>query len=191
MRNILKKYHKYVVFVLFIFIIGLLLGFFYYHFLDEEVKNNLINTIAQHEVFKYNSIFKDLIIMSLILVLSFFVIGIPLGIFYLGYECLSFGFLLSIFYASYKLKGLFYVIIYILINRLLTIILIVIFLYKIINIGRLIIGFFIYKKDASIKDRLISNFKNSLYILLFVLIINIFLYFISPIIFRYLSFLIK
>ena len=51
---------------------------------------------------------------------------------------------------------------------------------KIINISRYIIGLVIYKNDSTVKNKLFLNFKNSLYIILFVLIINIVLYMTSP-----------
>lgn len=191
MQNILEKNKKYLKFVLVIALIGLLFGFFYYHFLSSEVQESIANTLDNYNNFQYNFILKNLIIMSLILVLSFLIIGIPLSVFYLFYESVSIGFLLSIFVASFGLKGLIYALLYILINKILTYILILLFIQKIINIGRLIIGIFVYKRDTLIKDKIIVNFKNSLYIIVFVLIINIILYFISPIIFNYLSFLLN
>lgn len=191
MWQLLKKNKKYLKFVLMVVIIGLLFGFVYYHFLSSDTKLNINNTLIDFSNFRVNNILKDLIIMSLILVLSFFIVGIPLSIFYLFYESLSIGFLLNIFFASFGIKGIIYSIIYIFINKLLTFILMIIFIQKTINIGRYIIGIFIYKKDEEVRNKLILNFKNSLYIIVIVLIINIILYFISPIIFKSLSFLIN
>lgn len=191
MQNILKKNKKHVKFVLIIVIIGVVSGLFYYHFLSNETKLNIASTLSAYENFRYNSIIKDLVIMSLILVLSFFVLGVPLSIYYLFYESLSIGFLINIFLVSFGIKGLAYIILYILINKLTTFILMTIFIQKSVNISRYIIGLFIYKNDSSVKDKLFLNFKNSLYIIIFVLIMNVILYFISPYIFNNLKFLIK
>jgi len=187
----MKKNKKYLNFVLVIVLIGLAFGFIYYQFLSENIKESITSTLNDYNSFRYNFIIKDLIIMSLLLVSSFFVIGIPLSIFYLFYESLSIGFLINIFFVSFGIKGLIYSLLYILLNKLITFLLSIIFIYKVINIGRFIIGVFIYKKDEFIKDKIILNFKNSLYIIVFVLIINIILYFISPLIFENLSFLLK
>ena len=81
--------------------------------------------------------------------------------------------------------------IYFLINKLITLILFIFLIRKVINIGRLMIGFFLYRKETSIKDKIILNFKNGLYILSFILIDNIILYVISPLIFNNFIFLIK
>jgi len=191
MQNIINRNKKYLKFVFVIIVIGLISGFLYYHFLNSEVQENIINTIKDYTIFNSNYIFKDLIITSVILVSSFFIMGIPLAIFFLFYESISLGFLINIFFVAFKLKGLIYIALYILINRLLVFFLIILFLQKIINIGRLVIGIILSKNDKTIRDKLIVNFKNSIYIIIFILIINVIVYFVSPLIFKYLSFLLK
>ena len=57
-------------------------------------------------------------------------------------------FLINIFLASFGIKGLIYSVVYILINKLLTFILMIIFIQKTINISRYVIGVFVYKKDS-------------------------------------------
>lgn len=185
------KNKKYLKFVLIIVLIGFVFGFVYYHFLESDTKISIANALAEYKTFNYNFIVKELIIMSLLLVLSFFVIGLPLSIFYLFYESLTIGFLINIFFVSFKLSGFIYILLYIILNKFITFILMIIFIQKTINIARFIVGIFIYKKDEAIKDKIIFNFRNSLYIIVFVLIFNIILYFLSPLIFKNLSFLLK
>ena len=108
MQNKLFKNKKYLIFMFFLITIGIISGIFYYAFQSNDIKSNIINTISSYNSFKYNAIFKDLIIMSLLLVSSFFIIGLPLGLCFIFYEGLSIGFLISIFLASFKLKGLIY-----------------------------------------------------------------------------------
>lgn len=191
MQNIIIRNKKYLKFIFIIASIGLLSGIIYYQFLSTEVQNNVINTIKELEIYNSNYIIKDLIIMSVLLVSSFFVIGLPLSIFFIFYESLSIGFLINLFFASFKIKGLIYILIYLLTNRFINIILLILFVQKIINISKLIISLLINKDNKNEYIKIITNFKNSLYIILFVLIINIIMYFISPLLFNKLTFLIK
>lgn len=191
MQKLFQSNKKYLMFIITTVGIGILFGVIYYHFLTTDVQDKIILTLNNFTNFSYNAILKDLIIMSLILVSSFFVIGIPLSIFYLFYESFTIGFLLNIFFAAFKLKGLLYIIIYIILNKVITFVLIILFIKKIINISRLMIGLIIYKNDISVKNKIILNFKNCLYIIIFTLIINIVLYIFSPHLTKYLSFLLK
>ena len=189
MQRILSKNRNYLLLVCSLMGLGIILGIIYYHFLNPDIQNSLINTITNFQNFQYNGILKYLTIMSLLLISSFFIIGLPLSLFYLFYESLSLGFILNIFYLTFKIKGLLYALIYLLINKLLVLLLLIIFVKKCLHISRLIIGHFIYRKDNVIKEKIIYNFKSSLYIILYVLIINIVLYIISPYIFKTLAFL--
>ena len=191
MQQILKKNKKYLMFIFIVVLIGIVCGFIYYHFLNTETQIQIADTLKNYNNFRYNFIVKYLVIMSLLLVLSFFIIGVPLSILFLFYESLSIGFLINIFLVSFGISGLIYSSLFILINKLISFILIICFIQKTINIGRFIIGMFIYKKDEVIFDKLIFNFKNSLYIILFVLLTNIILYFLSSFIFEYFFFFLK
>ncbi len=191
MYNGFKKNKKYFLFIMTILLIGLVGGIIFFLVQKSDLREDIKNLLLNMNNYHYNAILKDLIITSILLVLSFFVIGIPLGLFYLFYEGLSIGFMLITFLVTYSFKGLIYMIIYLLVNKLIPLILMAFFMQKIINIGRLMIGFLIYKKDHLIRDKIIINFKNALYILVFILIFDIIIYFLSPFIFQNLVFLIK
>lgn len=184
MRKIIARNKKYLLLVGIIIGLGVIIGFFYYQFLSSDTKLNIINTIKDANGLQNNGIIKDLIIMSLLLVMSFLIIGMPFSIFYLFYEGISNGFIISIFLDAFNLPGLIFILLYILVNNILILFLMVIFVRKLINISRYMIGLIIYRKDNILKEKIIWNFQNSLYILVFVLIINIILYFISPLIFN-------
>jgi len=94
-----KRNKKYLLFVLFILVIGIVLGMAYYFFIDEDIKLSIINTLNNNISFNNNFILKNLTIMSILLVLSFFIIGIPLSLFYLLYDSFSVGFLISMFFS--------------------------------------------------------------------------------------------
>lgn len=191
MHKLLQKNKKYLLFTLAIVIIGVIFGIIYYILLNSDTKENISNTLINFNNFRYNAILKDLIVMSSLLITSIFIIGIPLSLFYIFYESLSIGFLVSIFYANFKISGFIYILFYILLNKVITFILIFIFVKKLINVSRFIIGSIIYKKEIVIKEKLINNFKNSIYIIIIVFVINILLYFITPYIFQKLAFLLK
>ena len=174
MQRVIKRHKKYILFIVFILIISILCGYFYYSFLDNSLKLNIINSVNN---IKINNILKDLIIMSTILISSIFLLGTILGIIYIFYEGFTIGFVSHIFFTIYKLKGIIYILKYIILGRLLVLLLIIIFVYKIINISRYIIGYIIYK-DSNIKNRILINFKNNICIIVFVLIINIIIFFV-------------
>ena len=191
MQKLLKSNKKYFLCVLVIIGVGILAGFIYYNLLINDVKLNIIDTLKNYPKFTYNAILKDLIFMSIIIVLSFIIIGMPLGIFYLFYESLAMGFIMQIFLVTFKFKGFLFALLYLIINKLIPLILIIFFLRKIINISRYVIGLLIYKNDVNIKNKIFLNFKNSLYILTITLVINIILYFVSPVFTGWLTFLLK
>ena len=174
MQKFIIKHKKYLMFILVIFVISVLLGFLYYNILNDDVKNNIINTINDSKLIN-NNYLKDLIIMSTILISSFFIVGIPLSIFYLFYEFFTIGFLFNVFLNVYKVKSLLYILKYIVLNRFIPLIFIIIFIYRIINIGRYVVGLLLYK-DVNIKSKIINNFKNSIYIIILFFIINILLF---------------
>ncbi len=183
MLNIIKRNKSYILFISIILITGIILGYIYYNTLDNDIKLNIINTLKNTKEYNFNYIIKDLFIMSLILVLSFFIIGIPLGIFSILYGAFSIGFILNAFIITYNINGVLYILLYLIITKIITLLLKILFLKKIINIGRFIIGKLIYKKEYYLKDRIIINFKKALYIILFTLINNIIVLLISPLIF--------
>lgn len=191
MQKFINDHKNYLLFAVIVIGLGILIGILYYQFLDENNKNNIVLTITNYNNFKFNNVLKDLIIMSLLLVSSFFIIGIPLSIFYLFYESFSLGFLLNTFFATFKIKGIIYFLLYFISNKLIVLLLMIFFIKKIINISRYIIGYLIYRRDSTIKDKIMINFKKCLYSILIIFIINIILFFISPYINSKLAFLLK
>ena len=191
MLKILETNRKYLIFISIIVGIGFCSGIIYYNLLSNEIKDLISNTLISYNNYRCNNIIKDLIIMSFLLVTSFFILGIPCSLFYIFYEGLSLGLIISIFSANFKISGLIYSTIYIIVNKLLIIIIMIFFIKKLINISRYIIGIFIYKKDIEIKNKLIKCLYNSLCLIIIVLILNVILYFITPSIFNKLTFLLK
>ena len=153
MHSLIKVKNKKVLVASILILLGIIIGVIYYNLLTSEIKNNIIYTLNNSNSFIYNSIIKDLLLTSLTLVTSFFLVGLFIGIIYLIYEGMSIGLLIAIFYNTYKFKGLLFILIYIIIN----------------------------KKDNYLKEKIFINFKKSLFIIILILIVNVILYFISPI----------
>ncbi len=189
--QIINRHKKYLLFVITLIALGILAGVLYYYFLESQTKEEVLNTISNFNNFRYNAILKDLTIMSLLLISSFFIIGIPFSFFYLFYEGISFGFLLNIFYLTFKIKGIIYILIYFIINKFLTLLLMFIFILKCTRISRYMVGAIIYPKETPIKEKIFNSFKSNLYVIVFIFIINVILYFTTPFIFNKLTFLIK
>lgn len=181
---------KYFLFIAIILLFGFLFGIFYYVFLNNEVKVNISNSILDISI-NHNVLIKDLIVMSILLVTSFFVVGGFFGLFYLFYETLSYGFLISVYFDNFGFSGILYSLIFILLNKLLILILMILFIKKVLNVSRLIIGRIIYRRDYSLKNKLLLNATNSLYMIIFVVIINLCIYYVSPRILESLNFLLK
>ncbi len=191
MPKLIRKHKKYLIFVLTVVLVGIVVGFIYANLQSGNIKANIINTLEGIGTFRYNAIFKDLIIMSLLLVSSFLIIGLPLCLFYLFYEGISLGFLISIFMMTFKIKGLIYILIYLLFNKIITLFIMFFFLKHVINIGRYVIGLIIYKKDSLIKEKIFLNFMTSLKYIIVLFVINIILYFLSYFLMSKFSFLLN
>lgn len=170
--------------------IGFFMGIIYHLLLNGNIKENLTYTIKTMEYFKYNAILKDLIIMSILLVLSFFLVGFPLGLFFLVYESFSLGFIFSIYVSNYFIFGIIYFLIFFLIKAI-TLFILLVFMKKLFNILKNTVKLILTKGSATYKNNLINNFRKSLTLIIITLAINITFYFISPYIFSFFSFLIK
>ncbi len=182
--------HKFLAFTVFAIGLGFLLGIIYYLFLSKECKADIIYTLNNLNDLRYNNILKDLIMMSLLLVTSFFIIGYPLSTLFLMYEGFSFGFVFAGFINNFLLGGLIYSLIYILFS-IVPIFLIIVFSKKILNISKNILKLLFKKDSVTLKNNVINNFRNSLYIIVLTLVINLFLYIVSLPILNFLDFLIK
>jgi len=183
-----KKFLKLIIWVL---TIGLILGIGYFLFLNSDIKVQITETLQNYNNYRYNGILKDLIIMSFLLVLSIFVVGIPLQILFVLYEGISLGFLLSIFSANFGISGLTYGLLFIIFNKLITFLFMIYFIRKNLNISKYILSLIIYRKDNLATKKLFQNFYSALLIIIIVFLINLLIYYISPIIFLKLSFLLK
>ena len=115
--KIIRSRFKFLFILLFI---GLILGIILYLNCSQNVKQNIDLTLASSltniKDSHQNQILIHLLIISLIIISSCFIIGfIPLIIYYI-YEGASIGFLLASFIHYKKIKGIYYALVFILIN---------------------------------------------------------------------------
>lgn len=146
----LKK-HFMVKFVLALFVVGILFGIVVHFTYKTDISEMIVAFKSAVTTSKQNTFLSSIVIVSAIFVLSISVIGIPVVVFYLFYEGLALGFTMSIFASTFKLRGLFFYILYFLFSK---------------SAFLLIIGYFsILSMKYSIKfiESLTSKNKETLY----------------------------
>lgn len=178
MQKLLLNHKKYIIFIIFLSVVSLLIGFYYFNSLDIALKTNIADNIKNNTI-NMNFIFKDLVAMSTIIVTSFFLIGLPLCVIYYSYNIFIIGFFIKAFLITYKSKGIIYLFIYVLINRLLPILLFTIFMYKVLIISKYIVNY-IFAKNKCLIEKIYINCRKSVFIILFITLINIISYLLVP-----------
>ena len=148
------------------------------------IKNWSININKIH----INNILPHLMILSLFLVLSSFLIGTPLYIFYIFYNGFTIGFTISSLCKIYNFKGFIYSLIYILITKGLYLFLLLCFLTLLFRVGENIVFYLIKKTKPSNHEKTLKKAT----IFLFLIFINdIFIYFYGNKILAIFKFLIR
>lgn len=124
-------------FLLMLFVIGIFIGVYAYLIQDINTKNainlELTSLLSNLANVKQNSIIYHFITISLMIILSLSVIGLPLVLFYYFYEGISIGFLISSFIKYKKFKGFTYALIFTGISKLLYIAILTYFLVQSLN----------------------------------------------------------
>ena len=170
---------KMYVFMLVILIIGIITGIVFVIMLDEATKEILflnINEFLQNfSNTNINGGLMHLVILSSLLILSIFLVGGPLLIFYMFYNGFSIGFVVSSITYIFGIKGMLYGSIYILISRLVYIIVLIIFNVNLFKIIKCNIDSLVYKKGN--KESLSVFYKRSIVFIGIILINDVILYF--------------
>lgn len=170
---------KMYVFMLVILIIGIITGIVFVIMLDEATKEILflnINEFLQNfSNTNINGGLMHLVILSSLLILSIFLVGGPLLIFYMFYNGFSIGFVVSSITYIFGIKGMLYGSIYILISRLVYIIMLIIFNVNLFKIIKCNIDSLVYKKSN--KESLSVFYKRSIVFIGIILINDVILYF--------------
>lgn len=179
MNHKIKLNNKILKLYLVCLLIGIIIGFLFYFNLNKNEIESLIISIKQNKVlFKTcNNAINHLKIMSVILVLSYFFIGIPLFIGLLITESFKITLRLIILSKIYRFKGIIYGLLYTIFNNGIYIILLIFILKKLLKIVKILYKNKIKKENINYAS-LYSNFINviSLTILIFISDLLIYMY---------------
>ena len=179
MNHKIKLNNKILKLYLVCLLIGIIIGFLFYFNLNTNEIESLIISIKQNKVlFKTcNNAINHLKIMSVILVLSYFFIGIPLFIGLLITESFKITLRLIILSKIYRFKGIIYGLLYTIFNNGIYIILLIFILKKLLKIVKILYKNKIKKENINYAS-LYSNFINviSLTILIFISDLLIYMY---------------
>ena len=166
-------------FILTLAIIGIIVGVIIFITSSNQIKDGvisklseIINTITNS---KQNNIIYHLIILSIGIILSLTVIGIPIILFYYFYEFASIGYLLASFYKYKGLNGLLFGSIFVIINKILFLILITYFLVNSINYSKRILN----NLKGSKSTYIINMLYKGIFVLIITLLNDIILFFIG------------
>lgn len=182
------------IFITTLIITGIIFGILYFNWQSEINKSVIITQMqglknivsSSHQ----NMIITHLITTVILLFLAYSIIGMPLILFYLFYECTSIGFLLASFYASFKLKGLIFGLIYTLLCKTLYILCLIYITYIALKISKKLLRTLILKENDSLYVHLKGLFTKLAIVFVGILIYDLFLYFFANPILKLFLFLI-
>ena len=185
-----KKMYLFMVIVL---VIGIITGVVFVIMLDEATKEILfLNINAFLQSFgksNISTLLIHLVILSTLLILSIFLIGGPLVIFFMFYNGFTIGFIISSITCIFGIKGMLFGTIYAIITKLLFLILLVIFSVNLFKIVKCVIDYIVYKKNN--KETLSIFMKRSIVFIGLVMFNDIILYFTGVKLINIFNFLIK
>ena len=139
------------------------------------LKENVLYYATHFQDSSYNYIFIHFTFLVFCTITSFIFIGVPLLCTIIFYEGMSIGFLLSIFTATYSIKGFLYALILIFITKMVYLFILIFIFSKTLLIARKRIGKYLYKTNP---NQLILKLVKGCFVLTIILLIyDIFLFF--------------
>lgn len=161
-------------------VVGIVLGIVFVLMQDEATKEilflNINESIQKFSAYKINLMGIHLMTLSSLLVLSIFIIGGPLIIFFLFYNGFTIGFIICNLTLIFGIKGLLYALIYIIITRGVYLVLINLLITKLFKIIKNVINKVIKKEK---NNNLVFYIEQSLIIIGIIFINDIILYFLG------------
>ena len=170
---------KMYIFFSIILVIGIITGVVFVIMLDEATKEILflnINEFLQNfSNMSINSGIIHLFMLSSLLILSVFLIGGPLVLFFMFYNGFSIGFIISSLTCIFGIKGILYGVIYVIISKLVYVVLLILFSVNLFKTVRCIIDLIVYKKSN--KESIVIFIKRSVVFIGMILLNDIILLF--------------
>ncbi len=164
-KNYIQKKKYILLFLVILFVFGLVVGMIYGGLNLDIVKLQAENFAESINTQGYNYLFIHFFLLVLSLVLSYYSIGIPILCTIVFYEGMSFGFLLLPFTASFGISGFLFSLIFTGITKGIYWIILFFFFLKCLEIARKKIGSFIYKSE---KPNLVT-YRNACILFIFLL----------------------
>ena len=163
-----------------IFTIGIILGFIFLIYLDEANKEiiylNINEWLQNLNTSHINNIISHIAILSSLFILSLFMVGIPLSLFFVFYNGFSIGFLLMALIDIFGIKGLLYGLVYVIITKGIYLFLALLFVLALIKIAIMFLKALISKEKIN-KDSLSKLLKRIFICIAIILISDVILYF--------------
>ena len=160
-------------------LIALIIGFVLFNNESNVIKDGVLNSIKDLDINIINSrenvFLIHLGLVSIFIVLSIIVIGMPIFLIYYFYEFVSIGYLLSVFFSYKKFNGLLFGVVFTCINKMLFLVILSYFLINMINYTRKYINSIKLNKN----DLIINYLYKCFFVILLVIINDLFLYFLG------------
>ncbi len=176
-----------------VLVIGIITGVVFVIMLDEATKEilflNINNFLQSFDASNISILMQHLVILSTLLILSIFLIGGPLVIFFMFYNGFTIGFIISSITCIFGIKGMLFGVLYVIISKLVFVVLFIIFSVNLFKIVKCVIDYLVYKKSN--KESLIMFMKRSIVFIGIIMISDIILYFGGVKLINIFNFLIK
>ena len=173
--------------------IGIITGVVFVIMLDEATKeilflniNNFLQSFGESNI---SILVQHLVILSTLLILSIFLIGGPLVIFFMFYNGFTIGFIISSITCIFGIKGMLFGVLYVIVSKLVFVVLFIIFSVNLFKIVKCVIDYLVYKKSN--KESLVMFMKRSIVFIGIIMISDIILYFGGVKLINIFNFLIK
>lgn len=176
-----------------VLVIGIITGVVFVLMLDEATKEilflNINNFLQSLDASNISILVQHLVILSTLLILSIFLIGGPLVIFFMFYNGFTIGFIISSITCIFGIKGMLFGVLYVIVSKLVFVVLFIIFSVNLFKIVKCVIDYLVYKKSN--KESLIMFMKRSIVFIGIIMISDIILYFGGVKLINIFNFLIK
>lgn len=187
-RTSLKKGKYKILFLISLLILGFIAGVLYFIWQSEGMKDFLIGSISLSNINqgRINNLLEHLLLLPGMIFMLSLLLGLPLSLFYLFYQGLSWGFTSILICLACKMQGFIFLVKYFLLFEVIYLPLLIIFNLKMLDCSKNIVGIVIYRGDERIKRNFVLNLKKILIYLVIILLVDLFIYFISPWILKHL-----
>ena len=174
-------------------VIGIITGVVFVIMLDEATKEilflNINNFLQSFDESNISILVQHLVILSTLLILSIFLIGGPLVIFFMFYNGFTIGFIISSLTCIFGIKGMLFGVLYVIVSKLAFVVLFIIFSVNLFKIVKCVIDYLVYKKSN--KESLVMFMKRSIVFIGIIMLSDIILYFGGVKLINIFNFLIK